>query len=103
MKRLASASLMVLALSIVGFAPVAQAETKLSAFNVVTLAYQGQLTENGIPGYNSLEAGVNSGSITAEDVIYAAIDAGRLSSTTLEDGDFVIAVERHLQNLSDKN
>jgi hypothetical protein len=103
MKRLASASLIVLALSVAAFAPEAKAETKLSSFNVATLAYQGQFTENGIPGYNSLEAGVNSGRITAEDVVQAAIDAGRLSETTLEDNAFVTAVERHLQSLSDNN
>ncbi|MBD1911328.1 hypothetical protein [Leptolyngbya sp. FACHB-8] len=82
------------------FTPV-KAETKLSSFNVATLAYQGQLTEQGIPGYASLEAGVNSGRITAEDVVQAAIDADRLSENTLKDQAFVTAVERHLQNLVD--
>ncbi|MBD1911329.1 MULTISPECIES: hypothetical protein [unclassified Leptolyngbya] len=102
MKRIAS-SLMVLALSVAAFAPAAQAESKLSSFNVATLAYQGRLTDNGIPGYGSLEAGVNSGTITAEDVVQAAIDSGRLTETTLQDTEFVTAVERHLQNLVEHN
>jgi hypothetical protein len=102
MKRIAS-SLLVLALSLTTFTSAANAESKLSSFNLTTLAYQGRLVDNGIPGYGSLEAGVNSGHITAEDVIQAAIDAGRLSETTLQDDDFVIAVQRHLQNLVDNN
>lgn len=102
MKRIAS-SLLILALSVAAFAPAAQAEAKLTSFDVASLAYQGRLTENGIPGYGSLAAGVNSGTVTAEDVIQAAIASGRLSETTLDDGEFVTAVERHLQNLVEQN
>ncbi|MBD1911330.1 MULTISPECIES: hypothetical protein [unclassified Leptolyngbya] len=106
MKRIAS-SLSVLALSVAVFAPVANAETsgdrELTSFNVANLAYQGRLTENGIPSYASLEASVSSGTITAEDVIQAAIDSGRLSETTLQNDAFVTAVERQLQNLVEQN
>lgn len=106
MKRIAS-SLVVLALSVAAFAPVANAESagdrKLTSFDVANLAYQGRLTENGIPGYSSLAASVNSGSVTAEDVIQAAIDSGRLSETVLQDDDFVTAVERYLENLVEQN
>lgn len=102
MKRFAS-SLLILVLSVATFAAIAKAETKLSSFEVVTLAYQGRLTENGIPGYASLEANVNFGTITAEDIIEAAIASGHLAETSLEDSTFIAEVERHLQNLVENN
>ena len=99
MKRIALSALALM--SVLAFASVAQAETKLSSFNVVSLAYQGRLMENGIPGYGSLEAGVNFGTITAEDVIQAAIDSGRLTEDSLQDSEFILAVGRQLQSLTD--
>ena len=106
MKRIAS-SLVALTLSVAAFAPIANAEPsadrKLTSFDLANLAYQGRLTENGIPGYGSLEASINSGAVTAEDVIQAAIDSGRLSESALQDDAFVTAVERHLEDLVDQN
>ncbi|MBD2158897.1 hypothetical protein [Leptolyngbya sp. FACHB-16] len=101
MKYIASSFLAII-LS-VAFTSVAKAETELSSFNVVNLAYQGRLTQGGIPGYASLEAGVDSGSITAEEVIHAAIASGYLSEATLQDSEFITAVEHQLQNLVDDN
>lgn len=106
MKRIVS-SLAVLVISVAAFTPAAHAEPvgdrKLTSFDVANLAYQGRLTENGIPGYGSLAASVNSGSVTAEDVIQAAINSGRLSESTLQDDSFVTAVERYLESLVEQN
>jgi len=106
MKRIAS-SLLVLVLSTVAFAPVANAETvnasRLSAFDLASLAYQGRLSNEGIPGYGALEANLQSGSITAEDVIEAAIEAGRLSEGTQDNRSFVSAVDLQLDKLVDRN
>jgi len=105
MKRIAL-SLLSLTLSMTAFAPLAKAETtstgSLTPFKLTTLAYQGNLTNNGIPGYGSLEDGLRSGSIVAEDVIQAAVDAGRLSETVLDNSEFTTAVDFQLQNLVDR-
>jgi len=106
MNRIAS-SLLVLALSATTLTSVAKAETvkesQATPFQVTSLAYQGRLTDNGIPGYGSLAAGVRSGAIAAEDVIAAAIEAGRVDETALDDRGFVTAVDQQLQILVDNN
>jgi len=102
MKRIAS-SLLGATLVVGALAPAAKAETKLSSFNVASLAYQGRLAEGGIPGYGQLAAGVSFGSITAEDVVEAAIATGHVSETARQDAQFVAAIERHLQRLSNEN
>jgi len=102
MKRFAS-PLLVATLVVGALAPAAKAETKLGSFNVVSLAFQGRLAESGIPGYGQLVAGVSFGSITVEDVVEAAIATGHLSETTRQDAQFVTAIERHLQRLSNEN
>jgi len=106
MKRFTS-SLLVLVLSAVAFAPAAKADTvqesRLTPFNLSTLAYQGRLSNEGIPGYGALAVGIQTGSITAETVIEAAIDAGRLPETAQDNSTFVSAVARQLDNLADRN
>lgn len=103
MKRITS-SLLVLVLSSAALTSVAKADptsaNQASAFEVTTLAYQGRLADNGIPGYGSLEVGVQSGNIVAEDVVRAAIDAGRLTATALDNEEFVTAVDHQLHNLA---
>jgi len=84
-------------------APAAKAETRLSSFNVVSLAYQGRLAESGIPGYSQLAAGTSFGSITAENVIEAAIASGYIPETTRQNTQFIAAVKRHLDSLVNQN
>lgn len=94
-------------LATTALAPVAEAadanKSQLSPFEITSLAYQGRFDAAGIPGYGSLESGIASGSIAAEDVIEAAIASGRLSADVLEDGSFVSAVNNQLDNLVDRN
>jgi peptidoglycan hydrolase-like protein with peptidoglycan-binding domain len=72
-----TALILLVTLPIAAFAPAVNAEASternLASFNVADLAYKGRFIENGIPSYGSLEASVDSGSITAEDVIQSAI------------------------------
>jgi hypothetical protein len=103
MKRFAL-SLLSLALTMTAFAPAAEAakdEHGISPFNLTHLAYQGRLSDEGVPGYGVFAAGIQSGRITAEDLIEAAIDAGRLSSASLEDASFVRSVEQNLDRMVD--
>ena len=95
-----------LVIATTALAPVAEAaemtnKTQLTPFQVTSLAYRGSFDEAGIPGYGSLESGIATGNIVAEDVIEAAIASGRLSAEALEDGAFVSSVDNQLDNLVD--
>ncbi|MEO1145607.1 MAG: hypothetical protein AAFY26_08415 [Cyanobacteria bacterium J06638_22] len=94
-----------LVIATTALAPVAEAaemtKTQLTPFQVTSLAYRGSFDEAGIPGYGSLESGIATGSIVAEDVIEAAIASGRLSAEALEDSAFVSSVDNQLDNLVD--
>lgn len=103
MKRF-TLSLLSLSLALTAFAPVAEAaksEYGISPFSLTNLAYQGRLSGEGVPGYGTFVAGVQSGQITAEDVIEAAIEDGRLAASSLEDSGFVRSVEQNLDRLVD--
>ena len=94
-----------LVIATTAFAPVAEAAemTKtLTPFQVTSLAYRGSLSEVGIPGYGSLESGIATGDIVAEDVIEAAIASGRLSAEALDNSTFVSSVDNQLDNLVDR-
>lgn len=68
-------------------------------FDLTTLAYRGYLEDQGIPAYGNLVTALNTGSIRADDIIQAAIDAGRTSSTTGESDSYRVALRQHLLSL----
>ncbi len=72
---------------------------KTEAFNLVTSAYRGQYESQGINSYAVMVSNVNSGELSAEDLIQAAVDAGDLSPQALEDEGYVNAVELQLDTL----
>lgn len=72
---------------------------RTEAFNLVSSAYRGQFEEQGIDGYAVLVSNYNSGQLTAEDLIKAAIDAGELSPKAMEDDSYIRAVEFQLRSL----
>ncbi len=53
--------------------------TKLTPFGLVSLAYQGEYQTQGIPGFGSFYSATSSKTITAKDLVKAAIDANQLS------------------------
>ncbi len=73
--------------------------TQISPFNLAYLAYQGQLEEAGIPKASGLLHRTQSGSITATDLIKAAIQTGRLSSDSLTNPAYIAAVQYELERL----
>lgn len=104
--------LFVLTLAVPAFAPTVKAQTTsnnenvkpvLTPFNLASLAYRGQFRDNGVPGYGSLEAGVNSGAVTAEDVIQAAINDGRLAASTQQDDEYTVNLQHHLDRLVERD
>jgi hypothetical protein len=58
---------------------------QLSPFNLAFLAYQGYLENRGITSDGDLRNAIASGTITAQDVMQAAVKANRLSKQTLGD------------------
>jgi hypothetical protein len=72
----------------------------LRPFNLAYLAYQGYLKDQGIPSNGELINAVNSGNITAQDLIQAAVKANRLSEQTLSDRSYRHHLQVQLQALT---
>jgi hypothetical protein len=72
------------------------ANPKLTPFSLVSLAYQGEYRTQGIPGFGSFKTGISSETITAKDLVKAAIAANQLTPDTQTDRDYLNAVEQQL-------
>jgi hypothetical protein len=73
--------------------------TKITPFALVSLAYQGQYRSQGIPGFASLISAYHFRTITAKDVVKAAIQANELTPDALTDRDYLSAVDLQLFSL----
>ncbi|MGF1481675.1 MAG: hypothetical protein ACFB4I_19685 [Cyanophyceae cyanobacterium] len=73
---------------------------RTEAFNLVSSAYRGELEEQGIPGYLELTSEYELGTVEAEDIVQAAVEAGVLSPKALEDKAYLEAVEIQLESLT---
>ncbi|MEL6221988.1 MAG: hypothetical protein AAFR31_05025 [Cyanobacteria bacterium J06627_8] len=63
------------------------------------LAYRGELSDQGIPGYNKLTMKYRLGQITTQDVVAAAIEAGYLTDKALDDRAYISAVTNQLEGV----
>jgi hypothetical protein len=73
---------------------------RLSPFNLAYLAYRGYLKVEGIPSSGGLIDALTSGTITAQDVMQAAVKANRLPEETLKDKGYRFALEGQLQEFT---
>jgi hypothetical protein len=73
---------------------------QLSPFNLAYLAYQGYLKAEGIPSTGGLVDALVSGTITAQDVMQAAVKANRLPPQALNDQGYRSALEGQLQGFT---
>lgn len=73
--------------------------TKISPFNLVYLAYQGHLKNQGIPSYGAFINASASGTVTAQDLMQAAVKANQLSEQMLTDRGYRSALENALNDL----
>ena len=73
---------------------------RTEAFNLVSSAYRGDFEEQGINSYAVLISNYEAGELTAEDLINAAIQAGELSPSAMEDESYVEAVDSQLDALT---
>jgi hypothetical protein len=74
---------------------------RTEAFNLVSSAYRGDFEDQGINGYAILLSNYETGEVTAEDIINAAIESGELSPMALEDSSYVEAVDSQLNVLTE--
>lgn len=73
---------------------------RTEAFNLVSSAYRGDFEDQGINSYAVLVTNYESGELTAEDLVNAAVDAGELSPMALEDTSYIEAVDSQLNALT---
>lgn len=71
--------------------------SQLSPYDLTFLAYQGYFKNQGIPSSSTFLAELESGTITAQNVMQAAVNANRLSEQTLNDQSYRFALEGVLQ------
>jgi len=72
----------------------------LTPFNLAYLAHQGYFKEQGIPDSIDLMKGFNDGSITAAQVVKAAVDSNRLPAAFLKNDSYTAAVKNQLFSLT---
>ncbi|HEY9671187.1 MAG TPA: hypothetical protein V6D11_07080 [Waterburya sp.] len=71
----------------------------VSPFNLAYLAYQGYLKDQGIPCNDALLEAIAAGTVTAQDVMQAAVKANRLPEQTLSDRGYRWALAGQLDGL----
>lgn len=71
-------------------------------FEIVSLARQGYLRNQGIPSYATLTHSVRARNITPEDIVQAAVNAGRLPASRMDDTGYIYGVRYQLIGL-DRN
>jgi hypothetical protein len=72
--------------------------TKLTPFILVSLAYQGEYRNQGISGFGLFRSTVTGKTITAKDLVKAAIAANQLTPDTQTDRGYLNAVEQQLSS-----
>ncbi len=72
---------------------------QLSPFELAFLAYQGNLKPQGIPSYGALLDAIAFRSVTAQQVMQAAVRANELPAQTLTDRGYRFALQSQLDGL----
>jgi hypothetical protein len=69
---------------------------KLTPFALVNLAYQGEYRTQGIPGFGSLQSAYSNKTVTAKDLVKAAIGANQLAPDSQTDRRYLNAIDLQL-------
>ncbi|PZU97891.1 MAG: hypothetical protein DCE90_05190 [Pseudanabaena sp.] len=72
----------------------------LTPFNLAYLAHQGYFAGQGIPDSSDLMKGFNDGTITAAQVVQAAVNDKRLPVAFLKNDSYIAAVKNQLYTLT---
>lgn len=68
-------------------------------FQLVNMAYEGALVEQGIPGHLQLEQDYTAGRIRPRDLVMAAVQTGDLPESRLQDEGYINAVRSQMRSL----
>jgi hypothetical protein len=81
--------------------PIAEstATPAVSPFRLVDLARNGYFEAYGIPSHAALVSAVQTGRVTAEDLVESAITDRRLTADKLDDRRYLRSVDRFLEHL----
>ena len=72
---------------------------KTSPANLVNLAYRGYFRERGIPSALALVTAYSLNSISAEDLVRAGVETGRVLPNALKDAKYINGVKSILNNI----
>jgi hypothetical protein len=75
------------------------ANPKITPFALVNFAYQGEYRTQGIPGFGSLQSAYSNKTVTAKDLVKAAIGANQLTPDTQTDRGYLNAVNLQLSGI----
>jgi hypothetical protein len=73
--------------------------SRLSPYDVIFLAYQGQFREQGIRGYGAFIESCYQGQLSAKKIVQAAIKANRLPADAINDDAYLKAIDANLVSL----
>jgi hypothetical protein len=65
-------------------------------FQLVSLAEQGEFSQQNIPTYDSLPAAYQTGQVTGMELVKAAVETNRLPQSSLSDRAYINAVDNQL-------
>lgn len=74
--------------------------SQISAFNLVSQAFRGQFSDQGIPSYDTFLSAYRTGQIDAQDVVRAAVASEWLSPQAVNDPAYQSAVAAQLSSLN---
>jgi len=74
---------------------------QISAVNLVNQAYRGALKEQGIPSYQALNLSYKRRTITAKDVVEAAVKANMIEGAAVDDRSYLSVVDAQLKALDE--
>ncbi|MGK7902294.1 MAG: hypothetical protein AB4352_12940 [Hormoscilla sp.] len=74
---------------------------QISAVDLVNRAYRGALKDQGIPSYQTLSLYYKRRTITAKDVVAAAVKANLIEAAAVDDRNYLSVVDAQLKALED--
>lgn len=78
---------------------LAAGEFQPNPFQLVNMAYEGAFVEQGVPGHLQLEQDYTTGRIRPRDLVMAAVQAGDLPESRLQDQGYINAVRSQMRSL----
>ncbi len=98
-RKVMAAILLATQISMLGALAPGAARASTGPVNLVSLAYQGFLRDQGIPRAGTLSRASRFGRVRAVDLVEAGVEAGLLPASTLDDQGYLIAVRGALRDL----